>query len=119
MSEIELAWAAGFFDGEGSTSCSPKIIKGRNYLFLCMQLSQVGELMPETLQRFRDAVGIGKIYGPYQPATSTRQPVWKWQVQAESDVKAVVEKLKPYLSEVKVAQATYCLYLYDNRVSER
>ena len=48
----ELAWAAGFFDGEGSTILTTKTDKRLGQL----SLSVAQSADPETLYRFRDAV---------------------------------------------------------------
>ena len=117
--ETELAWAAGFFDGEGSTSIHPNVVNMRTYFFLCMQLTQTGDILPYTLERFRKAVGEGKVYGPYTPAGLGSLPVWKWQVQKGLSVRLVGDRLRPYLSPNKITQFDYCLKVWDNRKEER
>jgi hypothetical protein len=49
-----IAWAAGFYEGEGSVT----LIGGR----LAVQIKNNDR---EPLERFRTAVEAGKIYGPY------------------------------------------------------
>jgi hypothetical protein len=53
----ELAWAAGFFDGEGCFSYSEA---GQ---YVCISITQ-SERHP--LDRFCEAVGTGKVHGPYR-----------------------------------------------------
>ena len=66
--EQELAWAAGFWDGEGCTSFFMRRSgpKRRRYRALLMQIYQSEQ---STLERFRDAVGIGRFNGPYLAAS--------------------------------------------------
>ena len=76
MSEIELAWAAGLFDGEGTISLvthrKKRKTKTYEYKQVHVLVSQSGS--PEVLERFQRAVGgLGKIYGPYERG---HQPVF-------------------------------------------
>jgi hypothetical protein len=52
----ELSGAAGFFDGEG---CFSYAVKGR---YACVTIMQVDR---RVLDRFLNAVGVGKVFGPY------------------------------------------------------
>lgn len=83
--QIELAWAAGFFDGEGSTSFNLKDTRSLN-----MSISQV-EYQP--LRRFQLAIGdIGTIY-------------WHNRIHIlrlyNRNALVALQKLYPYLSEPK------------------
>lgn len=98
MLELELAWAAGFFDGEGST-CNGNAPNGR--LQLQMQVVQVDR---RPLDRFLAAVEAGTIYGPYQPRQAHWQPKYRWIVRGIEEVTGVAAKLFPYLSEPKQEQ---------------
>lgn len=66
MTREALAWAAGFFDGEGNTSLS-------NRGQLTLQIGQSGDT--ELLDRFRITVGEGVVRGPYV-ARGGRKPVF-------------------------------------------
>jgi hypothetical protein len=99
-SREDLAWAAGFFDGEGTTS----IRSVRTYPYPGMSLNQVNLC---TLERFHKAIGgVGKIYGPYQPKvkTGTRQPIYSWQAANFQAAQAAMALLWNFLSEPKRAQ---------------
>ena len=94
--EIELAWAAGFFDGEG---CTYWVKAGG----IVIGVAQVGTEKPEVLIRFQAAVGgIGKIYGPYK--NTKGNPKWTFNASSR-DAQAILTKLWPYLGSVKRAQA--------------
>ena len=91
---LELAWAAGFFDGEGSTS----LLKAQRdkYSYIRMSVSQKN---PDCLHRFKNAVGKGKIY------KSNTRDVHSWDCYKHDEVLEVLNKLWPFLSEQKKEQA--------------
>jgi len=117
----ELAWAAGFFDGEGSTIWTtrrprkagrlPKTgIRSWTYHNVQLSVSQSGQELPEVLTRFKQALGIGWLGGPY--VHGKRQPIWHYSVSGFERVQAVVAMLWRYLSSTKRAQAKRCLLGY-------
>ena len=117
MKDTELAWAAGFFDGEGSTA------NARNGKYHRVLIS-VSQTTLEPLERFRDALGgLGNIHGPYQRTdprfTGVIKPFWVYQCQAQGEVRAVYETLKPWLCSIKREQMEACLREFDARQAER
>lgn len=103
----ELAWAAGFFDGEGSTSF---VKKGRKSLRRCVNLGIMQTGSPETLERFQVAVGgIGRINGPYHHRNPVWAPFWKFASQRFEHVQAIIAMLWPFLSAAKKEQAARVL----------
>lgn len=90
---IELAWAAGFFDGEGCTSLRRH---GANAAAACA----IGQKHPEVLHRFHMAVGVGAIYH-----LTSHRTEWRWQTTNEPDARQVIELLRPYLGTLKRDQA--------------
>lgn len=103
--QLELAWAAGFFDGEGSTYLN--IRKDRKVSHVKMGVAQVE---PEPLRKFFGIVGRGGISGPYTEKESSRnaKPIYKWNCSG-FPAKEVLAMLWPYLSEVKKQQATVAI----------
>ena len=96
--QSELAWAAGFFDGEGNTRLEQSSDKRRRYLRI-----SIGQTEKETLLRFQRAVGgIGKIYGPYQKGI--RQPIWTYSARG-NDAKGALNLILPFCSSPKRNQA--------------
>jgi hypothetical protein len=92
----ELAWSAGFFDGEGYTknhSCKSGVPQ--------MDVAQVDRSSLERLQRA--VLGFGKIYGPYKYGTN-RQPHFKWVVSKYSEVILVVGLIWNWLGDPKKKQ---------------
>ena len=72
---LELAWSAGFFDGEGTAhfSLMKHDKRGKDYDYVTtnnrLQLGVDQSSSVEELNRFRRSVGdVGKVYGPYKPS---------------------------------------------------
>lgn len=99
-----ICWAAGLWDGEGSTY----LLDHRShdgYLIAEARVTQASRCgSPEVLERFRDLVHVGRIYGPYQQVEH-HQPVYRWHASATSDVLKVIELLLGRVGSVKAAQA--------------
>jgi hypothetical protein len=98
MDEHELAWAAGFFDGDGWTAVvRPRSRRTGQALAQINQSSLDG--VPETLIRFRDAVGVGRIGGP--KIEEGREPLYWWVASSRSDVERTGRLILPWLSGQK------------------
>ena len=103
MNEIKinresLAWAAGFFDGEGSVSFTGDRLN--RYPLITIQQND-----PEVLYRFRDAVAfLGVVHGPYSRRDGGN-PFYNYQVSSFEKVQAVIAMLWPFLSVIKKSQA--------------
>jgi len=102
----DLAWAAGFFDGEGSTElCKRNSKNGYIQKTLRMEIGQVAD-NKEVLYRFKSCVReIGKIYDPYQPKNKNNRPTMKWSISSFKDCQTVIAMLWPWLSSTKRIQA--------------
>ena len=59
----DLAWAAGFFDGEGCFSVGTGNLKrsGTRSHFVCLTINQVDR---EVLDKFHSIMGVGSVRGP-------------------------------------------------------
>lgn len=97
ISREELAWAAGFFDGEGNTCV---INRGRGGQRIAIQISSTYK---PTLERFLSAVHQGRIYGPYKRGDYKEQ--WVYRVNGWPTCQAVIAMLWPFLSGDKRSQA--------------
>lgn len=99
---FEIAWAAGFFDGEGATTLYAKSRRSMDTVRQpVMTISQVNN---DTLERFQRAVlGIGKIYGPYQHKNG--RPQFVWRSYRWIDSQAVLALLWRFLGTHKQEQA--------------
>lgn len=90
----ELAWSAGFYDGEGNSGLTtqgyPRI--------------SIGQIERTTLDRFRTATNVGTIYGPYARSREEWNDIYMYIAKGFQEVQAVAVMLWPFLSEPKRAQ---------------
>lgn len=107
-SEIELAWAAGFFDGEGHSRWNTNIdaVDGRRAYGTFAAI--VAQVEREPLDRFMAAVGgLGKVYGPYKhkpKSGSTKENAfYQYVVTGKKGIDAFM-KIRPYLTSIKQTQ---------------
>jgi hypothetical protein len=99
-----LAWAAGFFDGEGSVhvAYSKRRSDDTFYYYPQVGISQSGDIGDEPLRKFYQAVGIpAKIYGPYRPAKNQKLVRWVYEASGLEKVQKIADLLWPFLGTVK------------------
>lgn len=107
----ELAWAAGFFDGEGCTSATRHSV----VLSISQLLSNV-----DCLIRFRDAIGFGKLHGPYyhrRTRGGLHAPNMRLHITNFEQVQATMAMMWLWLGPAKKRQ--YIHKLRDTRTLER
>lgn len=98
-----LAWAGGLYDGEGCASLSPHRTHAGHFSPE-VAVTQSGDARPQVLERLRDIVGCGRIYGPYTQEGATL-PVFRWKASALKDVEHSLYVLAPWIGPVKRQQA--------------
>jgi hypothetical protein len=91
----ELAWAAGFFDGEGWTNHAKRGVRAR-----INQADSCG--VPEVLIKFRRIVGAGRINGPQ--VIDGKKDLYRWEATSRADVAQVAARIGPWLCETKRRQ---------------
>ena len=100
----ELAWAAGFFDGEGCTSFRPAQTRKRSRA-VCVSIAQISV---QPLERFRAAVGgLGAVAS--DGTTSSGKAKYVFRVASFEAVQAIIAMLWKWLSGPKRAQAIEAL----------
>jgi hypothetical protein len=103
----ELAWAAGFFDGDGNVSAYYR--ESRGTLTLQMVVTQKDR---RPLQRLHTVLGVGRIYEVHPTARPERH-WYQWQLHVNREVLRAMDKLWPYLSEPKREQWLSVKAKYD------
>lgn len=102
LNRVELAWAAGFFDGEGWFSVPDR---GQS-----LELG-VGQKMQPALERFQAAVGVGRIY------RERNNTFFSWRATNAADQYRTIRLLWPYMTEPKKAQGRDALQRLRERRS--
>jgi hypothetical protein len=96
VAETELAWSAGFFDGEGSTV----VWRSTHSTQTMLSITQIDR---RVLDRFAEAVGEGGVNGPYERKAAGQQPLYQYKA-AGARAHRAMELLWPYLGQVKREQ---------------
>jgi len=95
MDRHELAWAAGFFDGEGWANRSGRSVHSR------INQGSLGG-MPEVLMKFRRIVGVGRLKGPQ--IEEGKQDLYWWEATSRPDITRVAELIGAWLCAAKRAE---------------
>lgn len=115
LNREELAWAAGFFDGEGYTHSRGVRDRGNQ-----PPLISVSQVDPRSLERLKFAVlGCGKVRGPYGPYGTNKQPFYVWQTSNLPDTIAVAGLLWNWIGPVKRVQMAEAFRLHWNARAKR
>lgn len=104
VNKEELAWAAGFFDGEGHVGLTSDK-RHRFYLFI-----SIAQTDTYVLERFRSAVGeIGRICKRRTMKSVKHNQRWDYVVTIFESCQAIIAMMWPWLSPVKRKQASNAL----------
>lgn len=101
----ELAWAAGFVDGEGHFGLHKTKVRPtdeRGYASLELTAAQCDR---QVLDRLQAALGLGTIGGPYTKKKENWRQSYLFYVNGFDKTKCAIELLMPWLSPVKKEQA--------------
>lgn len=102
MNREQLAWVAGFFDGEGSlgfydTATARGLYRSKKLIL------QVSQKDPSLLYRVVSVVGFGKVRGPY--LKGRKHEVYRYTVQDFEHIQALIAMVWPWLGDPKRCQA--------------
>lgn len=112
--KIELAWAAGFFDGEGNVSY---LVKRKSEPKLTLTVVQVGTTC---LKRFRQAVGSKREFYNYNPTGPYAGHIQqRFTLQNFEEIQITMIRLWPYLSRPKKDQYIEKVREYLLQVKEK
>src|SRR6266498_4651747 len=114
LDNAKLAWAAGFFDGEGSTMVYAQDSRP-GYLRLEVAVPQADhDGVPTVLVRFQKAMGgLGRIVGP------EADDLYKWVSGGRLEAMAAVALIWDHLGEVKRVQANDAIKRFLNQYESK
>jgi hypothetical protein len=106
----QLAWVAGFFDGEGYIGVGGS--HGKRTIEMSIAQASAGDL-PPTLTRVALVLRVGNLRGPRMlPNAWSKLPQFVWKAGAFEDVQFATAMLWRWLGPVKRAQARDALLRY-------
>jgi hypothetical protein len=100
-SNVDTAWAAGLYEGEGTITTTTPSSNSRPLNYIIVRVVMCDE---EPVRKFHDVVGVGNFYGPYNNGHVNRKQIYKWQASKYSDCEKVINLLWDYLSERRQQQ---------------
>jgi len=110
--QVEIAWAAGLFEGEGCIYWQPKP-SGRGQPSLQMRMTD-----EDVLLKFCKIVGRGKVETkPYFQDVRSTKTVWVWHVRDVEGVRHVLGLLMPHFGNRRRAKAREVLKLSKKMAS--
>jgi hypothetical protein len=107
LTESEIAWCAGLFEGEGNIGSQRK--PGLRHKGGMTPRLQFASTDLDVVQKFHAFMG-GKIRGPYQ-GRPTEKPYWRWDTNAWSEFVRVGSLIRPWLCSRRGARYDYVLSL--------
>ena len=103
MTDLELGWVAGLYEGEGCTS-----FKGSS---ITVSINMTDEDIIRKLSIF---TGIGNITGPYL-AKGKIKPYWIWTASNFVEIENLLRQLLPLLGKRRTAQINAAFLKRKNR----
>lgn len=111
-SEPEIAWAAGFFEGEGYISAVQRQLLDGPRLYPNIGIKNTDL---EMLRRFQTIVGVGVIKKTYFGALKAKphhKDSYRWLVTHREGSEHVISLLSPWLSDRRLQRISE---VFDNR----
>lgn len=100
MTEVDRAWLAGFYDGEGNATFTSNGRK-KNGLKVYTVRIKIAQKTRGVLDRIQELTGLGKVYGPY---TTKGKTYFQYAVHRRKEMEQFRDVIWPYLYEVKQEQ---------------
>lgn len=97
MSDFELGWVCGLFDGEGTFGVTPEQV--------VLKLNQIDQ---DNIERLQRVTGVGSVR-PLKKKAEHYKQAWIWQVGNRADVKKLIELMFPHLCARRQVRAMECL----------
>lgn len=102
--ELEIAWAAGLFEGEG---CFSIWNRKSGWVNPGLQLTSTDR---DVIDRFCRVLGIGRVYTIKKPSAAGKT-MYHWTAAGPENLRQVYELFSPYLGERRRARAEEIMLL--------
>lgn len=99
MTASEVAWIAGFLEGEGSFTASAR---QRGSVYVRIQASSTDR---DVLERVAAIVGVGTVRVVRPDPRGSRKQVWIWGIGAKPDARELALQVQPWLGKRRRSQA--------------
>ena len=110
--ELDVAWAAGLFEGEGSFEVQKQAKSS------CRAGISSTDL--DVLKRFHRIVRVGSIrLHKRANYKSSVKPAWYWRTRSRAECITIIFLFAPFLGERRRARADLCLEIMTRRISAR
>lgn len=96
LDRADIAWAAGLFEGEGHFG----IHSGHGQRSATLQMTD-----EDTVRKFHEVVGFGRVRGPMLPYQTARKTTWRWEATSYQHVQAFIAMAWPWLRNRRKARA--------------
>ncbi len=107
LTEVDWAWAAGFYEGEGS------VYQKSGARWPSAPQIHIQQVNKEPLVWLQEKFG-GEIYGPRIPKNPNAQPYWAWNVNRYEEAKAFAYGILPWLSDKKRSELMQKIEFHEN-----
>ena len=104
MRDLNIAWVAGLFEGEGCISVNKPANENRTYQHVQLRITSTDK---DVLDGVVSILG-GNISNPRMADKSTK-PFWQWCISSKPEVYKTLLLLYPYLSSRRSAKADEAL----------
>ena len=105
MTDCEIAWLAGLFDGEGCIKWS-----GRNGVLLAISMSD-----PDILHKVKEITGVGQVYELSDRSLKAgHKPMYEWNIGKKQDVEYLLSSMVFWFGERRKLRAKEALKRLQN-----
>jgi hypothetical protein len=104
MESVEIAWAAGLFEGEGSICIFEQKHNVLPLIRLCLQMTD-----RDIVERFCRIMECGRVTGEHRFGREHHKPTYRWHIGNRRDVERILLALLPYLGQRRTAKANEAL----------
>lgn len=117
MKEIDKAWFAGFFDGEGCINLQCQKVRGKKYYLIRLQITQTHE---GVLRHVAEITGVHRLL-KMKRYDGNHADAFKWDADMK-DAGRILKEILPYLQrkkEVALLALEYMEFWYKNRPAKK